>query len=159
MISPKKLQANRNNARHSTGPRSPAGKARSARNAHWHGLAIPARSDPALAADIESLARTIAGAEANPENMALAREIAEAQVDLIRIQQVRLEVLSAAQSFTAGWAPGHTTLGSTIAALDRYERRCLSRRKTAIRAFDTARSGTRARIFAYEFRRSNDCSA
>lgn len=145
MISQKKLQANRDNARHSTGPKSPAGKARSARNARRHGLAIPARSDPAFAADIESLARAIAGAEASAANMALAREIAEAQIDLIRVQHVRLEVLSAVPSFAAGRAGHMTTInlnpGSTIAAFDRYERRCLSRRKTAIRAFDTARSG------------------
>ena len=38
MISPEKREANRNNARKSTGPKSPEGKARSARNAVTHGL-------------------------------------------------------------------------------------------------------------------------
>jgi hypothetical protein len=143
MISAAKLRANRANARHSTGPKSPAGKARSARNAHRHGLASPARSDPALAAAIDSLALAITAAEANAENMALARKIAEAQIDLVRIQQIRLEVLSANKSFASGSVSPAITmtnsnLVSTIAALDRYERRTLSRRKTAIRDFDTA---------------------
>jgi hypothetical protein len=146
MISPRQLQANRANARHSAGPKSPAGKARSAGNARRHGLATPARSDPALTTTIESLARAIAGAEANAEHMALARRIAEAQIDLVRVQQVRLEVLNAAKSFAAGSASAPMTmtnpkLVSTISALDRYERRSLSRRKTAISDFDTARSG------------------
>jgi hypothetical protein len=145
VISPRKLQANRANARHSTGPKSPAGKARSARNARRHGLGIAIRSDPTLAAAIESLARSIAGAQANADDMALARNIAEAQIGLIRIQRVRLELLAAAQSCAAEPASAHTTttnanLPSTIAAIDRYERRTLSRRKTAIRAFDAARS-------------------
>jgi hypothetical protein len=102
MISPRKLQANRANARHSTGPKSPAGKARSSGNARRHGLATSARCDPALAAKIESLARAIAGVEAKAEKIALARKIAEAQIDLARIEQVRLDVLSAAKSFAAG---------------------------------------------------------
>ena len=38
MTSPRKLEANRNNSRKSTGPRSAEGKARSARNASTHGL-------------------------------------------------------------------------------------------------------------------------
>ena len=38
MISPQKREANRNNARKSTGPKSVEGKARSARNAVTHGL-------------------------------------------------------------------------------------------------------------------------
>lgn len=37
-ISPKRLAANRANAQHSTGPRTPEGKVRSARNAYQHGF-------------------------------------------------------------------------------------------------------------------------
>src|SRR5262252_1452735 len=37
-VSPDKVRANRRNARRSTGPRSPEGKARAARNSISHGL-------------------------------------------------------------------------------------------------------------------------
>jgi hypothetical protein len=142
MISQKRLQANRANARHSTGPRSPAGKSRSARNSRRHGLAIAVRSDPALDAAVNSLAHAIAGQETNTENITLARNIAEAQIDLVRIQQVRLGALRA---FAAGTESTPQTLtkldlATSIAALDRYEQRSLSRRRRAIRDFDAARS-------------------
>jgi hypothetical protein len=145
MISSKKLQANRANARHSTGPKSPAGKARSAVNARRHGLATSVRSDPALAATIDTLAQVIVGIEANAENIALARKIVEAQIDVVRVQQIRREVLGAAIQFAPGSASVRETvtnsnLATTMAALDHYERRTLSRRKTAIRNFDVAQS-------------------
>ncbi|QDU19436.1 hypothetical protein [Urbifossiella limnaea] len=48
MVSPARLAANRANARRSTGPRTPAGKAASARNAVRHGLYAAAALLPAL---------------------------------------------------------------------------------------------------------------
>jgi hypothetical protein len=83
MISPKKLRANRANARHSTGPKSRAGKARSAGNdARRHGLAVPVWSDARLAVDAEALAREIAGEGASAHILALARDVAAAQIEL-----------------------------------------------------------------------------
>jgi hypothetical protein len=61
MISERKFEANRQNARASTGPRSEEAKQRSARNARRHGLAIPIGADPELAARAAKLARRIAG--------------------------------------------------------------------------------------------------
>ena len=64
MTGARKIEANRRNARASTGPRTGAGKARAAQNARRHGLNLPARYDPTRAAEIVALARAIAGADA-----------------------------------------------------------------------------------------------
>jgi hypothetical protein len=57
--------ANQTNAKASTGPKTKAGKASSARNALQHGLAIPISSDPALIPQAETIAQTIAGPNAS----------------------------------------------------------------------------------------------
>jgi len=61
MISERKRAANCANARSSTGPRTAAGKTRAAKNALRHGLRSPVLSDPVLMAEVESLAKEIAG--------------------------------------------------------------------------------------------------
>jgi hypothetical protein len=146
MISLQKLRANRENARRSTGPKSALGKARSSRNAHRHGLAVRAWSDHNHAAKAEALAREIAGAGASAQILTLARHIVEAQIELFRVQHVRHDLLTRALSSAAlsGSAepttPIRSDLLSKMAAIDRYERRAMSHRKTAIRAFDAARA-------------------
>ena len=145
-VSLQKLQANRANAQRSTGPQSDAGKARSSRNACRHGLAVPLRSDPRLAADAEALAREIAGEAAPATLVALARQVAEAQIQLVRVQRVRHEVWTARLAQPDVWASTTVTgsernLGLELAKLAHYERRAQSRRKAAIRAFDAAGIG------------------
>ena len=61
MTSQRKIEANRKNARASTGPKSKEGRERSARNARRHGLAVPIWGDPKAAADAAKLAREIVG--------------------------------------------------------------------------------------------------
>ena len=66
MTSAAKVQANRANARASTGPKTTAGRRRSAGNALRHGLSLPVYSDPTLFAEVEALAHDIAGTDAVP---------------------------------------------------------------------------------------------
>jgi hypothetical protein len=92
------ISANRANARASTGPKTTHGRIRSARNAFRHGLSLPIYSDPVLSEELEALAREIAGKYANFEILALARRVAEAQIDLRRVRDARHRLLSEALS-------------------------------------------------------------
>ena len=184
MISDRNLRGNRANCRHSTGPKTAAGRSRSAKNARRHGLRIPVQSDPALSAEVEIIARKIAG-DGPPELVVLARRIGEAEIDVLRVRRARCEILSR-ELTTERWhfpvsmrnprnkvailrralrlldrgLPLSPELeeqlklifegerfrklpprfGPDFAIFDRYEGRALSRRKSAIRAFDKARA-------------------
>jgi hypothetical protein len=122
------------------------------------------------------LAREIAGPDANAETQDLARQVAEAQIDLRRVRYARHKLLSDAladphydrwrekmavlrsllrgpdvpvenlEAFLNSTPQGphkFTTILSQRAkqllAMERYERRALSRRKSPIRAFDETR--------------------
>ena len=85
MTSARKREANRHNARASTGPKTVAGKTRAAQNARRHGLTVPV--DPTSSGDVAILARMIAGRNASPEIQEIARRAAEAQIAVIRGRQ------------------------------------------------------------------------
>ena len=89
MTSARKLEANRRNARASTGPWTAAGKARAAQNARRHGLSLAALCNPSCAGEVEALAGAIAGADAGLERLGLARAIAGAQIDVMRARSAR----------------------------------------------------------------------
>jgi hypothetical protein len=115
-------------------------------------LAVPSRLDAGLNREIEELTGLIAGKGAPPYLLNCARRIAEAQIDLRRIRQVRFSTWSS-------WKVGDTersdanaeirkspptpsgrdvdmnALAKQLLRLDRYERRALSRRKAATREF------------------------
>ena len=93
MTSAARLNANRMNARKSTGPRTERGKKRVAGNAVRHGLAIPIVALPELDAAAEKISHLIVDDSRDPVRLNLARRIAEAQIDLIRVRQARREHL------------------------------------------------------------------
>ena len=89
-----RAKTNRANARASTGPKTARGRARSARNAFRHGLSIPVESDQFLCEQMQALTRQIAGSDTSVHIQILARRIAEAQVDLLRVRYARHRLLS-----------------------------------------------------------------
>jgi hypothetical protein len=188
----RKRSANRRNAHLSTGPRSAAGRARVKQNALRHGLNVAVANDPQLTEEVERIARAICdgaprcggGTRPAAELAYLARRIAEAQVDLMRVRRARHAMMSRALDNPRYRSPRYlrrqiamlvavgellvrgiavpddmrkaafgrprgvlkfalviADLAHELARFDRYERRALSRRKTAVAAFDAACAG------------------
>jgi hypothetical protein len=106
-----------------------------------HGLAVPVAALPVLNPLTESIARSVAGPQADSGRLDLARRLAEALVDLRRVRSVKLQLLArlqqACKSSTQEGSPSEALrdLLDELARLDRYERRALSRRKLAARFF------------------------
>jgi hypothetical protein len=161
MTSERRKEANRNNAKQSTGSRTAHGKLRAKRNARRHGLA----TKPAVSTQIERMAKAICGKAANRLQYEEALNIAESQfvVQAVRAARVaaikRMTAVAATQkeqivefceppegeAQTASEEQSSPEIEDDVSAFehalpemiryDRYERRALSRRKRAIRNF------------------------
>ena len=133
MPSERKIAANRSNAQKSTGPRSSAGRAVSRRNALRHGLAVAIGNDPACAADIEDLAKALASASGMQGVIGIARDAAEAQLDLSRIRKIRAWLYETIYFVNGATPDCLAELNDKLTKLERYERRAFSRRNRALR--------------------------
>jgi hypothetical protein len=126
MTSARQIWTNRINGRSGNGPKTASGRSVSSGNARRHGLRMPVLSDPALSAQVEIMAKGIAGDD-TPALVGLARRIAEAEVDVIRVRRARGDLISKELS-TAQWVtlPGRsrkltrkmTLLGRALEILD-----------------------------------------
>jgi hypothetical protein len=140
-----------------TGPKSAAGKAKSAVNARRHGLNVSICADRGHAAAAEALAQRIAGASPSVELLTLARTVATAQIELVRVRQAANDLFDGSAVSRHGLSTGRESekcecltdptgsqdhgadLLKEIEALGRYERRATSRRNRAMQDFDCQR--------------------
>jgi hypothetical protein len=88
MASERQIEANRANARKSTGPKTRAGRQRTRTNAYRHGLA--AVFNRKALAEIEELACQLAGEIADPIMLQHARQAAHDEFILARIKLLRI---------------------------------------------------------------------
>jgi hypothetical protein len=119
MASNRQIEANRGNAKRSTGPKTVAGKSASSQNARRHGLtaargAMEKHAERLLEAVERLFAQRIQGEEIVAAN---------AQMSLSRIRNVRTEML---QAFLDEPSP---TSMKRIMNLERYERAARAKRK------------------------------
>jgi hypothetical protein len=139
MASERQIEANRRNARKSTGPRSKAGRRRAARNALKYGLSI-ANND---AIEINKLAIKISGPTQDFEILEVSWIIAAAEIELRRVRRVRVSLFetsgmsdleqSPKRSFRQQPLTGTRIALRSFKSIQRYERRAISRRDKALR--------------------------
>jgi len=125
MATEKQLRANRENAKKSTGPKTAGGRARSSRNALSHGLSLPLKLDAEAAAKAGLIRQMLASEPTELSRGVAAVEVAEAQLDVLRIRAVRWQMMVQLES------AGDLTHLRRLAALDRYEGSALARRSRA----------------------------
>ncbi|MFK4539656.1 hypothetical protein ABIA00_007839 [Bradyrhizobium ottawaense] len=125
MASIRQIEANRANAKRSTGPKTASGKAKSSQNALRHGLARSAISDPTEAGN---LAVAIAAGLRHPVTIDAAMALARSKLALLQIRSFRHELLAALLSCPVPAGVKRLNI------LDRYERAALAKQKRALRA-------------------------
>jgi hypothetical protein len=116
----RQIAANRANASKSTGPRSAAGKKRASGNSFRHGLSLR-YSDAEITRQLDIRARQIVGETNDNATLELARTVAEAELDIARVRQIKLTLIGQA-SATEGLQPvsGGTSDPQTYASAKHF---------------------------------------
>jgi len=133
MASEKQLRANRANAKRSSGPKTAAGRLRSSRNALRHGLSLPLDTDPAASMRARGMAQLLVPDGADPIQTLAAFEMAQAHAQLQRVGAVRSQLMA-----NLDFASPNLKQMRRLAALERYERQALTRRRRAVRTLAAA---------------------
>jgi len=124
MASERQIEANRKNAKRSSGPKTPSGKAKSRRNALFHGLS---RSTAADDSALGALAGAIANAAKQNGVEFEATDVARAKLQFRRIGAVRHRLLAALLE-----SPD-VKLVKRLRGLERYERVAIAMQKRGLR--------------------------
>jgi hypothetical protein len=147
MTSPAKAEANRRNAQRSTGPRSAAGKARTARNAYQHGLSLPISDDQSLR-DVAELMDALKLEFDAAGHAELVLRAAEGQIELQRARRLKADLLNqeakragaTALPLEERVAEAFVRTVGKLPAFERYEARALSKRRGALRKLSALKS-------------------
>ncbi|OSI78167.1 hypothetical protein [Bradyrhizobium canariense] len=122
MSSIRQIEANRANAKRSTGPTTAGGKARSSRNALRHGLARSCKPDEPEVATLMIAVSAGLGCDTGSDTVAA---LANAKCDLWRVRRVR-------QALLAHLLDGPIdAIARRLNGLERYERSALAAQKRA----------------------------
>jgi hypothetical protein len=128
MATERQIAANRANAKRSTGPKTAAGKMKSSRNSYKHGLSrdLPLHN-PAFRARMDEMMETfLDGREPTDENMDAAAEFAEAQLKLLQVRRMRMDIFEDIDQ--ERW---ELQAFSRLVTLNRYERLERTKRRRA----------------------------
>ena len=130
VASEKQIAANRANAQRSSGPKTAAGEQRAGRNALRHGLSVGKMLPLVSTADLNEMLGLLCGQDALFEARQAAVTFVLAQTELRKISDLRSAISGPINSLKDRelWR---------MAALDRYEKRALTRRRRVCKILES----------------------